>query len=905
MHSDDEEEDEEMQSEEDEDEEMEEGEEMEVAEESESLRAELQLNPRVETLLKQALMLQLSGKLQQAVHAYLMSFKVQPSIAEHFVDEFLKALASHSSELMDQGDIETAISMHRLACSVFPRNLHLLTELGRLSFLSGKEVVAADCWRRVLSMDDDYIVAQESLDLLNGRAINRWHYRMINDPVRNQCYADAIARAVARSGDQPKVLDIGCGTGLLAMYAAQARPGVTVWGCELSEPIADLAGRVLEANGLRERVRVLACHSDDIVIDDGREGEHLTCSIPSKVDVVVTETADCGLLGEGMLPSLSSAQSRLLAHRGQMIPSRADVYCMLVCSPILRSQGRMNAEAHCGLKMCSDNVFIPQDPYLCEYLTESGHSPLCDPFLALTVPFDMSLGGMASTRQHRVRVTQGGRVDALVMWYHLWLDSEGGFSTSPSWSSLPQGMHLTTCWEQAVFIPDNNFQVEGGDEVDVLVSCSAKNLHWRLRKSDMTSWVGTAGEDEDGNQVIKVGERVISVLNDKHKNEAYEEALKRAMRSLRMACPGTPLHVLDLSHGWSLCGLLAARCGADKVLIMDPPDETQALMEIINDNHFDKIVEIFDPLVEDFLSIGIRRTFSRRSSGHSLHEKLVRLAMNKASPFREDPQQAQPPPSTKKSSKSSFMWSAAKGKKSTKDPKTREKESEASPSTDEKNKLKGPQKSFHIIVLELIDPGGMLTQGILEDVRLAKEWFLTQDKGLIFPSSFCLRFVCLQSDQMVQDNRVNKAAQHGPDVSLLDTFSVRTLMSVDLRCLRCQQITGESKLLNVDLASLQHQQTDEVVVEAMTDGRIDGIVFWFELRMGDVTLETYDRSRPMSSPAGHLQQAPVFDSDAHPPHWRQAAWIFKEGVQVQNRERLKVQASLQGSYLSFKITRQT
>ena len=201
-----------------------------------------------------------------------------------------------------------------------------------------------------------------------------------------------------------------------------------------------------------------------------------------------------------------------------------------------------------------------------------------------------------------------------------------------------------------------------------------------------------------------------------------------------------------------------------------------------------------------------------------MHEKLVRLAMNKASPFREDPQQAQPPASTKKSSKSSFKWSAAKGKKSTKDPKTTEKESEASPSTDEtqKNKLKGPQKSFHMIVLELIDPGGMLTQGILEDVRLAKEWFLTQDKGLILPSSFCLRFVCLQSDQMVQDNRVNKAAQHGPDVSLLDIFSVRTLMSVDLRCLCCQQITGESKLLNVDLASLQPQQTDEVVVEAMT-----------------------------------------------------------------------------------------
>eukprot|EP00960_Hanusia_phi_P055974 763116-Hanusia_phi.AAC.5 len=796
-----------MQSGNEEDEDMESEEGMEVGQESEALRAELQLNPRVETLLRQALMLQLNGQQQQAVHAYLMSFKVQPTIADHFLDEFLKALSAHCGELMDRGDIETAVSMHRLACSVFPSNVPLLTELGRLSFLSGKEVVAADCWRKALAIDDDSVLAQESLDLFNGRAINRWHYRMINDPVRNQSYCDAIARAVSRSGESPKVLDIGCGTGLLAMYAAQVGPSVTVWGCELSEPIADLAVRVLEANSLRKRVHVLACHSDDIGICDVGDGGSSTNSIPGRVDVVVTETADCGLLGEGMLPSLSSAQSRLLAPDGLMIPSRADVYCMLVESPILRSQGRMNPDAHCGLKMSSDNVFIPQDPYLCEYLLESGHSRLCEPFLALTVPFDMNHSSMASTLQHRVKVVHGGRVDALVMWYHLWLDEQGGFSTAPSGMSMPQGMHLTTCWEQAVFVPDNNFKVKAGDEVDVLVSCTAKNLHWRLRRSEMSSWVGTVGESEDGSQVIKVGERIISLLNDKHKNEIYEQALKQAIAAMKTTCPNTPLHVLDLSHGWSMCGLLAAKSGADKVLIMDPPDENQVLMEIINDNHLEKIVE-------DFLSIGIRRSFSRRSSGHSLHEKLVRLALNKKSPFKEEPKTAQIAAGAKKNSKSSFTWSAPKGSKATKNVKVAEKESEP-PRSDTQKKDNKSQKSFQIIVLELVDPGGMLTQGILEDVRLAKEWFLSEEKGSILPSSFCLTAVCLQSDQMVQDNRVNKSAQHGPDVSLLDMFSVRTLMSVDLRCLRCQQITGEAQLLNVDLSSLQPVQTDEAVVEAM------------------------------------------------------------------------------------------
>eukprot|EP00960_Hanusia_phi_P055975 763116-Hanusia_phi.AAC.6 len=47
--------------------------------------------------------------------------------------------------------------------------------------------------------------------------------------------------------------------------------------------------------------------------------------------------------------------------------------------------------------------------------------------------------------------------------------------------------------------------------------------------------------------------------------------------------------------------------------------------------------------------------------------------------------------------------------------------------------------------------------------------------------------------------------------------------------------------------------------------------------MGDVDLETYDRSRPVMQQEGLLQQAPVFDADAHPPHWRQVSQQGGEG----------------------------
>ena len=121
--------------------------------------------------------------------------------------------------------------------------------------------------------DFQSVEARESLDLLNARAVNRWHYRMINDPERNKSYHDAILRAVnRRSPGATPVLDIGAGTGLLAMYAARCGQGNQIWACEMSEPMVEIAGEVLQANGLSHRIKLLAKHSDDLRVRDSNDG---------------------------------------------------------------------------------------------------------------------------------------------------------------------------------------------------------------------------------------------------------------------------------------------------------------------------------------------------------------------------------------------------------------------------------------------------------------------------------------------------------------------------------------------------------------------------------------------------------------------------------------------------------
>ena len=107
---------------------------------------------------------------------------------------------------------------------------------------------------------------------------------MLNDRVRNESYRQAIARVAPGK----RVLDIGTGTGLLAMYAADAG-ALSVEACEADTNMAAIAGEVLEGS---PSLRLHACDSKELT---------------GPYDVAVMEVFDAGLLGEGVVPTLRHA----------------------------------------------------------------------------------------------------------------------------------------------------------------------------------------------------------------------------------------------------------------------------------------------------------------------------------------------------------------------------------------------------------------------------------------------------------------------------------------------------------------------------------------------------------------------------------------------------------------------
>jgi predicted RNA methylase len=176
---------------------------------------------------------------------------------------------------------------------------------------------------------------------------NSYHFCMLADTARNAAYRRAIGRAVSRfragcgAGGVDgrhggcRVLDIGAGTGLLGVMAARA--GAThVDAVEMHQVMAETAARTLESSGVHS-FRVYGCLSTQLsvgaqqgidgLVDAVRSGAAgMTAVIAdadagavaagrrlaARADIIVSETLDTSLIGEGAIHSLRHAAAELL-----------------------------------------------------------------------------------------------------------------------------------------------------------------------------------------------------------------------------------------------------------------------------------------------------------------------------------------------------------------------------------------------------------------------------------------------------------------------------------------------------------------------------------------------------------------------------------------------------------------
>lgn len=222
------------------------------------------------------------------------------------------------------------------------------------------------------------------------RQVPQWHFPMLHDTVRHNAYAAALSRAISFARQQGhgssqehggvSVIDIGTGSGLLAMMAARAGADRVV-GLEMVAAMAAAAREIVAANrwqwkstghvndthtggGAEARdaqtgrggpvVSIVQAKSTSLVKADVPALLHGAAFIKSSTgsqsggksrhhgqgvgfNVLVSETLDNGLIGPtNWLQILAHAQRHLLAQNALVIPAGAKMWALPVESIQLR-----------------------------------------------------------------------------------------------------------------------------------------------------------------------------------------------------------------------------------------------------------------------------------------------------------------------------------------------------------------------------------------------------------------------------------------------------------------------------------------------------------------------------------------------------------------------------------------
>ncbi|CAC5395063.1 protein arginine N-methyltransferase 1-like isoform X2 [Mytilus californianus] len=139
------------------------------------------------------------------------------------------------------------------------------------------------------------------------------HEEMLKDEVRTLTYRNSMIHNKHLFRGKV-VLDVGCGTGILCMFAAKAGASKVI-GIECSG-IIEYAQKIVDANKFSDVVTLIKGKVEEVSLPDGIE----------KVDIIISEWMGYCLFYESMLNTVIFARDKWLTPGGLIFPDRATMY---------------------------------------------------------------------------------------------------------------------------------------------------------------------------------------------------------------------------------------------------------------------------------------------------------------------------------------------------------------------------------------------------------------------------------------------------------------------------------------------------------------------------------------------------------------------------------------------------
>jgi SAM-dependent methyltransferase len=273
------------------------------------------------------------------------------------------------------------------------------------------------------------------------------HHLMLRDETRVLAYRQAI---FAHARDRI-VLDLGTGSGILAVFAAQAGAR-RVYAVERSR-VAGLARLMMRANRCADRVQVI-------------EGDSREVTLPEPADLIVHELFGADPFVEDLLELVADARRRLGAPGAQLLPRRVEVWCAGAVGEAAPLGERLARESHelgvrYGVSLAPYAAALEAvAPALsASVLPVEDDEPrlLSEPCRLFAI--DLAEGAIPEPVSTTLRIHAAGRLAATALWFEAELDDETRLSTSPL---LPR-----THWGRLVRELGRAREVRPGDQVPI------------------------------------------------------------------------------------------------------------------------------------------------------------------------------------------------------------------------------------------------------------------------------------------------------------------------------------------------------------------------------------------------------------------------------------------------------
>lgn len=389
------------------------------------------------------------------------------------------------------------------------------------------------------------------------------HFKYLEDDDRREKFAAAVVRAVDKlRGDakDARVLNIGCGAGLLAMEALRAGAHhVTATDRWLYHAMA--AKENLLNNGFSDdQVKVVYKRPTDLA---------MLRDVPISCNLCVNDVIDDGLLASGLIPSFRHASEHLLLPDAILLPTSATVYAMPV---------EMRTDEVCRLDVSAVNAYRWNPTYTSAVAPGPGAwVPLAPPVEVWHFDFQNPPEESAN-KSVDLAFEREGRFNAVVFWYTLNLIDDINITTAPpgfgpgegggfggyggydgydgssSESPPPSSSQRPTSMHPSVQYLPGEIKVEEGSVCPITCAHNTVSMQFSV---DDAEYLHLSKKDASFPQYH------FSVLADKERARAYNDAITRQVQRIAdQVGPGwtsdaeigrgsgtSGAHVLDIGAG--------------------------------------------------------------------------------------------------------------------------------------------------------------------------------------------------------------------------------------------------------------------------------------------------------------------------------------------------------------------